>query len=97
MLMSYSNEAENAGNPKQAEEYLGNIASHVGCGMQRVRKLWGGEQLAYIAALAVSSKIIFGDRVKRDTFQRLDNFASLEDLDNAYGIQVRSRLQTFEI
>lgn len=47
-----------------------------------------GEQLVYIAAFAVSAKIVYGDRVKRDTFQSLAGISSLVELDHAFGTQV---------
>lgn len=48
-----------------------------------------GEQLAYIAALAVGASLVFGDRPKEQTFQRLMTGPSLCDLDRTFGSQVR--------
>lgn len=42
----------------------------------------------YIAAFAVAAKIVYGDRVKQDTYQRLAGISSLAELDHAFGVQV---------
>ncbi len=47
-----------------------------------------GEQLAYIAALAVGASLVFGDRPKEQTYQRLMTGPSLCDLDRTFGFQV---------
>lgn len=47
-----------------------------------------GEQLAYVAALAVGAPLLFGDRPKRETYARLSSHASLSDLDAFFGWQV---------
>ena len=47
-----------------------------------------GEQLVYIAGLAVDAQIVYGDRVKADTYGRLDTIPSIVDLDRAFGLQV---------
>ena len=48
-----------------------------------------GEQLAYIAGLAVGAPLIFGDRPKEQTYERLMTLPSLADLDQTFGCQVR--------
>ncbi len=50
-----------------------------------------GEQLVYIAGLAVEAQIVYGDREKADTYRRLDTIPSIVDLDRAFGLQVRAR------
>lgn len=52
---------------------------------QMVKQQFPGEQLAYITALAVGAELVFGDRCKSITYQRLQNIPSLKDLDAAYG------------
>lgn len=52
---------------------------------QMVKQQFPGEQLAYIAALAIDAELVFGDRCKFITYQRLQNIPSLKDLDAAYG------------
>ena len=47
-----------------------------------------GEQLAYIAGLAVGAPLIFGDRPKEQTYERLMTLPSLADLDQTFGCQV---------
>ena len=47
-----------------------------------------GEQLAYVAALAVGAPLLFGDRPKRETYARLATHASLSELDAFFGWQV---------
>lgn len=49
-----------------------------------VKQQFPGEQLAYIAALAVGAELVFGDRPKAITYQRLQNIPSLADLDASY-------------
>lgn len=49
-----------------------------------------GEQLAYVAALAVGAALVFGDRPKRETWERL-LLPSLADLDAAFAWQVSVR------
>ena len=51
---------------------------------QTVKQQFPGEQLAYIAALAVDASLIFGDRCKTVTYQRLQNIPSISDLDAAF-------------
>ena len=48
-----------------------------------------GEQLAYIAGLAVGAPLIFGDRPKELTYERLMTLPSLADLDQTFGCQAR--------
>ena len=48
-----------------------------------------GEQLAYVAALAVGAPLLFGDRPKQHTYARLSKLASLSELDAFFGWQVR--------
>jgi hypothetical protein len=48
-----------------------------------------GEQLAYIAALAVGAALVYGDRPKADTYKRLRTVPSIADLDRAFGLQAR--------
>lgn len=48
-----------------------------------------GEQLAYVAALAVGAPLLFGDRPKRDTYACLSSLTSLSELDAFFGWQVR--------
>ena len=57
---------------------------------QSFQRQFGGEQLAYIAALAVGAALIFGDQPKELTYQRLMSLPSLSDLDRTFGSQVRS-------
>ena len=52
-----------------------------------------GEQLVYIAGLTVGAQIIFGDRVKADTYERLNTIPSVVDLDRAFGQQVLCLVQ----
>ena len=47
-----------------------------------------GEQLAYIAALAVRADLIYGDAPKVETYARLKRLTVLE-LDAAFGTQAR--------
>ncbi|CAL5227715.1 g10725 [Coccomyxa viridis] len=51
------------------------------------QRQFGGEQLAYIAALAVGAALIFGDQPKELTYQRLMSLPSLSDLDRTFGSQ----------
>lgn len=55
------------------------------CNPQTLKPQFPGEQLAYIAALAVGAQLVFGDRPKAITYQRLHNQSSLADLDVAFG------------
>ena len=55
-----------------------------------------GEQLAYIAGLAVGAPLIFGDRPKEQTYERLMTLPSLADLDQTFGCQVRRFFVAFE-
>ena len=55
------------------------------CNPQTLKPQFPGEQLAYIAALAVGAQLVFGDRPKAITYQRLHNLSSLADLDVAFG------------
>lgn len=48
-----------------------------------------GEQLAYVAALAVGAPLLFGDRPKQETYARLSWHASLSELDAFFGWQVQ--------
>lgn len=57
---------------------------------QSFQRQFGGEQLAYIAALALDAALVFGDRPKQVTYQRLMTLPSLSDLDRTFGAQVRS-------
>lgn len=47
---------------------------------------FAGEQLAYVAALAVDADLVYGDRPKRTTFERLYCLTTLADLDQAFGL-----------
>jgi hypothetical protein len=47
-----------------------------------------GEQLAYIAALAVRADVIYGDVPKAETYARLNRLPILQ-LDAAFGTQAR--------
>jgi hypothetical protein len=47
-------------------------------------KNFNGEQLAYVAGLAVGAPVIFGDRPKETTYKRLWHGLSSEDLDAAF-------------
>lgn len=57
---------------------------------QSLQQQFCGEQLAYIAALAVNAALVFGDRPKELTYQRLMTLPSLADLDRSFGAQVTS-------
>ena len=57
---------------------------------QSFQQQFVGEQLAYIAALTVGAALVFGDRPKEETYQRLMSLPSLSDLDKTFGAQVRS-------
>lgn len=46
-----------------------------------------GEQLVYVAAFAVSARILFGDVVKHATYRRLYEATTLQHLDYAFGVQ----------
>ncbi len=48
-----------------------------------------GEQLVYVAALAVAAKIVYGDVEKHATYRRLYELTTLRDLDYAFGMQAR--------
>ncbi|CAL8462413.1 g1946 [Coccomyxa elongata] len=54
---------------------------------QDLQRQFMGEQLVYIAGLAVEAQIVYGDRVKADTYRRLDTVPSIVDLDRAFGLQ----------
>ncbi len=60
---------------------------------QSFQRQFGGEQLAYIAALAAGAALVFGDRPKEVTYQRLMSLPSLSDLDRTFGAQVSSPLK----
>uniref|UniRef100_A0A383WDL8 Uncharacterized protein n=1 Tax=Tetradesmus obliquus TaxID=3088 RepID=A0A383WDL8_TETOB len=49
---------------------------------------FNGEQLAYIAALASGSQLLFGDRPKDITYKRLFDCPSLAELDAAFAAEV---------
>ncbi|KAF6258087.1 hypothetical protein COO60DRAFT_1460861 [Scenedesmus sp. NREL 46B-D3] len=49
---------------------------------------FNGEQLAYIAALASGSQLLFGDRPKAITYKRLFDCPSLAELDTAFAAEV---------
>ena len=57
--------------------------------MQDLQCNFGGEQLAYIAAIAVNAQLIFGDRPKRETYQRLLTQPTVVELDEAFAAQAR--------
>lgn len=63
-------------------------------------ELWGalegnlpGEQLVYVAALQVGAELVFGDRSKSETFVRVVEECSLEELDVGFGEQARANYQ----
>lgn len=45
------------------------------------------EHLAYVSALSVDADLVFGDRPKLTTYQRMLFYPSLADLDEAFGLQ----------
>ena len=55
--------------------------------LQTLQQQLPPEQLAYVAALAVQSPIVFGDQPTRLTLQRLISQPSLQDLDQAFATQ----------
>ncbi|KAK9845208.1 hypothetical protein WJX81_000042 [Elliptochloris bilobata] len=52
-----------------------------------LRHAMPGEQLAYVAALAVGAALVYGDRPKRETYKRLCSLPSLVDLDASFAWQ----------
>lgn len=62
---------------------------------QDLQRSFGGEQLAYIATLAVHARLLFGDRPKRDTYHQLLTQPSIADLDAAFATQ--AALNTLEL
>ena len=56
--------------------------------LQDLQRNFSGEQLAYIATLAVGAQLIFGDRPKSVTYGRLLTLPTLAELDAAFGTQV---------
>jgi len=53
----------------------------------QVKMQFNGEQLAYIAAFAVGATLVYGDRPKNITYQRLLSIPTVEDLDIAFADQ----------
>ena len=51
---------------------------------------FAGEQLAYVAALSRGSRLVFGDREKRETVRRLFQNLTAADLDRAVAAQASS-------
>lgn len=68
--------------------------SLTGACVQDLQRSFGGEQLAYIATLAVHARLLFGDRPKRDTYHQLLTQPSIADLDAAFATQVCSCSRT---
>ena len=64
---------------------------------QSFQRQFVGEQLAYIAALTVGAALVFGDRPKELTYQRLMSRPPLSDLDRTFGAQVRSHLSSLPL
>ena len=62
---------------------------------QSFQRQFVGEQLAYIAALTVGAALVYGDRPKELTYQRLMSVPSLADLDLTFGAQVSSPSRSF--
>ena len=56
--------------------------------MQTLQRQLPPEQLAYVAALVVSSPLVFGDVPMVATLQRLLYQPTLQQLDAAFGTQV---------
>ncbi|KAF8062895.1 hypothetical protein HT031_003733 [Scenedesmus sp. PABB004] len=54
---------------------------------QQAAGQFNGEQLAYVAAFATGSQLLFGDRPKATTYKRLFAIPSLADLDAAFGAE----------
>ena len=55
--------------------------------VQTAKQQYGGEQLAYIAAIAVNAELVFGDMPKEVTFRQLLGGPTLRDIDEAYARQ----------
>ena len=67
------------------------------CAVQQLKPSCG-EQLVYIAAFAAGARIVYGDRVKADTYRRLANISSLAELDHAFGVQVlQSQISSLQV
>ena len=60
------------------------------CWLQTLQRQLPPEQLAYVAALAAGSPLIFGDVPMARTLQRLLHEPSLAELDAGFATQVRS-------
>lgn len=56
--------------------------------VQDLQENFASEQLAYIATLAVGADLIFGDRPKRLTYDRLLTLPTAAELDLAFANQV---------
>lgn len=54
---------------------------------QALSQHFAGEQLAYVAALSTGSRLVFGDRPKRETVRRLCGRLSAAELDRAVAAQ----------
>lgn len=74
-----------------------NLVDSAGVGWQDLQRQFMGEQLVYIAGLAVDAQIVYGDRVKADTYRRLDTIPSIVDLDRAFGLQVEAATSDCDI
>ena len=62
------------------------------CWAQNLQQQLPPEQLAYIAALAVGSPLVFGDVPMATTLQRLLFWPSIQELDAAFGTQVCNQI-----
>eukprot|EP00884_Botryococcus_braunii_P003138 jgi/Botrbrau1/12825/Bobra.20_1s0015.1 len=60
---------------------------------QRAQEELDGEQLAYVAAVARGSRIVFGDRPKHATFRRLFSTLSVPQLESAFSLKAADNYQ----